>query len=366
MGRIKHVGGLHTEDKTIFDTWISKWKELTDAINRQQKQQRFDNKIKKKQLVLQERQNPSELRKQMSHMIKELVSNGMPYFVLCLALYVIFMLLTGGFNSRRSENSTVKQLKNTEEMIKSRFNGFIGSIYLFLYNIWDSIRMPPQLKRLLNMFSSYEHGGPTVPRTLIDSGRCDNIKWIETSDDGEFGTCTSAIRPQDLTWKLNPTLNSEFKQDSEFMSHASEINDYDPKKTAKWLGQWTNNTEIIIPWDRSPETSFFVPQCEQSYFANQCRKELNSERCVENEHWTASGFCCAKTNLLVEQGLTCGLASFDKGDYILNQNNKNQKATSPSYANITKTNLAGSQKKIKLDTKTVNDKPSSKISAFIG
>ena len=208
MGRQRQIGGLYPDDKSLFRRWLLAWLNKNYVRNMQEKQQKFDNNIKTEGVNFQKRQVPTEVQKQMSHMIKELVTNGMPYFVLCLALYVIFMIVSGGFSSSRSENNTVKQLKNTEQMIKSRFNGILGSIYLFFYNIWDSIRMPPQLKRLLNMFSSYEHGGPTVPRTLVDSGRCDNIQWIETSGDGEFGTCTSAIRPQDLKWKLNSTLNS--------------------------------------------------------------------------------------------------------------------------------------------------------------
>ena len=243
-----------------------------------------------------------------------------------------------------------------EQMIKSQFTGVFGSIYLYFYKIWSSITVPPQINRLLNTFNQYNDGGPTVPRTLINSGRCDNIKWIENTGDGKMGSCDSAIRPQDLTWKLDPGLNSEFRSGN-FQEYASK-NGLDPK-------QWTNNTNVIIPWDRSPETTFFVPQCEQAYFANQCRTEVNSAACKTHEQWS-DGYCCAKANLLKEQGLTCGLASFNLGNKTYQ---KYDNKTDPDFDNINKLNkkkftekdLTGNPNFVNL----VQSEPSSSASAFL-
>ena len=275
-----------------------------------------------------ERAAPTELRIQLSNFLKEFVSKAVPYIVLLLFLYFLYTIFTGGFNrsSSRNRSNSVEEIKRYEQMIKNQFNGFFGSIYLFFYRIWNSITLPPQIKMLLNAYSQYTDGGPTVPRTLFDSGRCDNIQWIEKTATGEKGTCTSAIRPHDLTWSLSTINNSEFQ--------GPDLKAY-MKQTNNDIRKWTNNTEVIIPWDRSPETTFFVPQCEQAYFAEQCRPEDNPSKCEPNEQW-ANNFCCIKANLLVEQGLTCGLATFNLED----KNDKSAKykkhtKIEPSYNIIT-------------------------------
>ena len=300
--------------------------------NRAQKETDFNHWVTKEGVKQGWQANPSEVTIQIRNMVLQFIEKAIPYIVLILFLVCLYMLFSGGFTSSSgtSRSNSVIDIQENAEIIKSQFSGWFGSIYLFFYNIWNRMTLPPQIKMIFNSYSQYSDGGPVVPRTLIDSGRCDNIQWIEKTDEGKSGTCTSAIRPQDLTWKLNPQLNSEFYQNSQFLNYAKN-NNIDTK-------QWTNNTNVIIPWDRSPETTFFVPQCEQAYFANQCRTALNIDSCANNEHW-ANGYCCVKANLLKEQGLTCGLATFDLGKKNINTKNFDKNIEkSTTFANINKIN----------------------------
>lgn len=299
--------------------------------NRAQKETDFQHWVTKEGIKQGWQANPSEITIQLRNMAIQFIEKSIPYVVLFLVIGILFMGFSGGFSfSTPSPSNSVIDIKETEQMIRNQFSGWFGSIYLFFYKIWNSIKLPAQIKRLLNSYSQYSDGGPVVPRTLIDSGRCDNVQWIETTEEGKSGTCTSAIRPQDLTWKLDPQLNSEFYPNSPFLNYAKD----NKIKTS----QWTNNKNVIIPWDRSPETTFFVPQCEQAYFANQCRTALNSDNCENNEHW-ANGHCCVKANLLKEQGLTCGLASFNLGNKNINTKNFDKNTEkSPVFTNITKIN----------------------------
>jgi hypothetical protein len=288
---------------------------------------------------------------QIRHTISQFIEKAMPYIVLILFLIALYYIFSGGASSSNTNKSnSVSEIEKQKEMLENQFTGFFGSIYLFFYKIWQTftsfMTLPQPLRKLLSAFSQYKDGGPTVPRTTLDSGRCDNIQWIETTKDGQAGSCDSAIRPQDLLWTLNPQLNSEFREGSEFLNKN------------KNTSAWTNNLNIIIPWDKSPQTTFFVPQCEQAYFANQCRPELNSSACTTAEQWT-DGNCCIKANLLKEQGLTCGLASFDlKSQYDKNSYSKNNK-TDPTFNNITKINN-------KYSTKIVGTGASAKMASVTG
>lgn len=370
---VRRGGKFDEVDKELFIQWVDKWTQKTKAETKADKELHYQHWKDKQAILNNRRSNPSEFMIQARNAMTRFVTDAMPYIVLCLFLYFLYMLFTGGFSSGSSSayGNTVAELQNKQEMLKSQFTGFFGSIYRYFYNSFNSIRIPPQIKRIFNMFSNYKDGGPTVPRTVIRSGRCDNIQWIETSKDGQMGSCESAIRPQDLTWTINPQLNSEFRSGSGFLGYASEVNNHDAKKTTQWLSQWTNNTNVIIPWDKSPETTFFVPQCEEAYFANQCREETSGERCGPNEHW-GNGHCCTKANLLVEQGLTCGLKTFNLGKKGTGPN-KNNKVSSSSFANITKFNtdgpkgnLYGSPVGSPLFTNIVQNNASSAATAFLG
>ena len=340
--KTKFTGGedLASENKEILNRLSKVYKDLNKKENKIQEVENYQ-RWKDKEVIKQGWQaNPSEAKIQIRNLVKEFITKSIPYVVLMLFLVCLYLLFTGGFtssSSRGSNSNSVADAEENAEIIKNQFSGWFGSIYLFFYNIWNGMTLPPKIKMLLNSYSQYENGGPVLPRTLIDSGRCDNIQWIETTGDGENGTCTSAIRPQDLTWKLNPQLNSEFYPNSAFLTYAKNNNIP--------ITQWTNNTNVIIPWDRSPETTFFVPQCEEAYFANQCRSVLNSDSCEKNEHW-ANGYCCIKANLLKEQGLTCGLASFNLGNINNDKKNFDKNTTiSPIFENINKIN----QKSVPLD-----------------
>ena len=363
-----NFSGLDNNESQLLQTWLNRVKDVEDS-KKLIKQQHDENlTFTKKQLRLQERgvraaerASPSELTIQLRNLVLQFIEKAIPYVILMIFLVCLYLLFSGGFTSSSkstSKSNSVAEILKYEQMIKSKFTGFFGSIYLYFYKIWSSITVPPHINRLLNTFNQYSDGGPTVPRTVVNSGRCDNIKWIENTEDGKMGSCDSAIRPQDLTWKLDPQLNSEFRTGN-FQEYA-KANDLDPK-------HWTNNTNVIIPWDRSPETTFFVPQCEQAYFANQCRSEVNSTACKTHEQW-ADGYCCAKANLLKEQGLTCGLASFNLGNKTYQKYN-DEIATDPDFEIINKINKKKfTEKELTGDPKFVDlvrSEASSAASAFL-
>ena len=342
--RKKKIGGnaLGTDALEAIKNRITKIKAKTEATDYQTKihdearsDVGFDHKMAEKNLEVAQQGTPSEVRIQVRNALTQFVEKAMPYIVLLMFILCLYWIFAGGSSSSSSNNqsNSVDEIKKNAEILENQFTGFFGSIILFFYKIWQKImglfNLPQPVKKLLNTFNQYNDGGPTVPRTTIDSGRCDNIQWIETTDDGQQGSCDSAIHPRDLIWKLNPQLNPEFRNGSEFLKE-------NPNTTA-----WTNNLNVIIPWDRSPETTFFVPQCEQAYFANQCRPATKSSSCESTEQW-ANGHCCIKANLLKEQGLTCGLATFDlDATYDKNKYSKNKK-TEPELEHITKANQASS------------------------
>ena len=332
-----NFSGLDNNESQLLQTWLNRVKDVREAkasIKQQNDEQKNTTnrqlKLQERSVRASERASPSELTIQLRNLVLKFIEKAIPYVVLFMFLLCLYLLLTGAFTSKSKstrKSNSVAEIKKYEKMIKRQFTGFFGSIYLYFYKLWNSISLPPQINRLLNTFNQYNDGGPTVPRDLVNSGRCDNIKWIENTEDGKMGSCDSAIRPQDLTWKLDPQLNSEFRSGN-FAEYASK-NGLDPKI-------WTNNTNVIIPWGRSPETTFFVPQCEQAYFANQCRTAVNSTLCKTHEQWS-DGYCCAKANLLKEQGLTCGLASFNLGNKTY-KNYKDVISTDPDFEIINKIN----------------------------
>ena len=333
------ASGLDNTENQLLQSWNTRINEVKNAKSLIKQQHDESVNFTKRQLGLQERSvraseraSPSELTIQLRNLLLKFIEKAIPYVVLLLFLLCLYLVLTGGFggsssSSSSSSSNSVAEMKKYELMIRNQFSGVFGTIYLYFHNIWQSLTVPPQIKLVMNTFSQYKDGGPTVPRTLINSGRCDNIQWIETTADGQMGTCASAIRPKDLTWTLKPSSNPELNGE-EFTKYA-DANKIDKK-------QWLNNTNVIIPWDRSPETTFFVPQCEQAYFANQCRP-ANNGTCAPNEHW-AHGYCCVKANLLKEQGLTCGLKSFSKGTLNTQSNIDKDVQKNPEYEDIVKTN----------------------------
>ena len=349
--------------RTRFTKSLDAFRQKRDENNYRDKQDRQKQKNTARDFSIRERTNPSELWIQIRHITKEFFSKAMPYIVLCIFLYVVYSILTGGFGSSSSnEGNSVSELQRNAEILKNQFTGIFGSVYLYFYNIWLKItsffRLPQPIRKLLAMYSQYRDGGPTVPRTTIDSGRCDNIQWIETTADGKQGSCDSAIRPRDLIWKLQPNLyNSEFKAESDFLKKHPNTSAY------------LNNLNIVIPWDKTPETTFFVPQCEQAYFANQCRS-VSEEKCNDNEQY-ADGYCCVKANLLKEQGLTCGLKSFYLPvDEDANKNKVSKNNTQiPSFNNIQNFNKKKELEKNPTGSPTfvniVSNKPSAITSSFI-
>ena len=328
------ASGLNKSDGQVLENAVIKDADINKAKELISQNQNVTSKLlslKERGVQAQENSAPSEIKIQIRNFILKFIEKSIPYVVFFLSLMCVYLALTGAFNSTSSakKSNSVEEMKKYEQMIKNRFSSFFGSIYLYFYSIWESLTLPSQVKMVMNTFSQYKDGGPTEPRSLIESGRCDNIKWIETTGDGQMGTCTSAIRPKDLTWKLKTSANPEFMEGSAFSTYLKD-NNITPT-------QWLNNTDVIIQWDRSPETTFFVPQCEQSYFAKQCRTEINSGACAPNEQWS-NGYCCVKTNLLKEQGLTCGLVSFNKGSVAKRQDLPNDTKTNPEFSYIDKKN----------------------------
>ena len=341
--RKKKIGGnpLSQDALEAIRNRTNKIKQRTDQIEYQDKLHDearadvgFDHKMAKENLEVAKQGTPSEINIQVRNAFTQFVEKAMPYIVLLLFLLCVYWIFSGGGDSSNSNNqsNSVDEMKKNDEILENQFTGFFGGIFLFFYKIWLKIigffGLPQPIKKILNSFNQYKNGGPTIPRTTVDSGRCDNIQWIETSGDGQEGSCDSTIRPKDLIWNLNPQFNTEFRTGSEFLEKHSDK----AKASLK-------NLNVVIPWDRSPETTFFVPQCEQAYFANQCRPETKSSSCDSTEQW-ADGYCCVKANLLKEQGLTCGLTSFNLDQAYDKKNYSKTNKTNPEFNNIVNANQA--------------------------
>lgn len=212
-------------------------------------------------------------------------------FTALLCMVYIFGAILGNKNS--SQASPTQQRNST-----------IG--FRYKDTLWDRIAswfvIPSSFKRMVRKFKPSNDGLGT-PRDVLDSGRCDGAVWTDMPNDP--GHCRNYTVPEDIPWKISGFENSEYN-----------------KMPAEIKRRYQDKT-VIIPWDVNPAASFYVPQCEKAYFQDMCRVVSDSSKCTSKETAsTGTGVngkrtttCCAKANLLVDNGTSCSLKELPRTLY---------------------------------------------------
>jgi hypothetical protein len=111
--------------------------------------------------------------------------------------------------------------------------------------------LPSGVRMQLYSINPFGSPQPTIARSLIQSGRCDNVNFIEDTPEGEAGHCEVSQSPDPITWTIDSSQLSEYA--------------YLPKDLIKLLNP---KLQVTIPYTREPEASFFVPQCDHAVYSD--------------------------------------------------------------------------------------------------
>lgn len=231
---------------------------------------------------------PPRIWKILQGVLEPFWRNAAPYVVLAIVLVVLIMVLKNSLGRSRSRpanaprfnfGNPIAKLKraarNTKNFLIKEEHYIIRKIKKIFANIakfFEKLLHPLyKLRQVTNIASGGAHD-TAYERIKIESGRCDNMKWVETTDEGKKGYCDNAVHPIDLTWKIDNTKTPDY-----FDLPASRKSQIDKYSTVK------------IPWDVNPEASFYVPQCEKAYYPQTCK----------------SNGICEKADMFEDLGLTC-------------------------------------------------------------
>jgi hypothetical protein len=232
---------------------------------------------------------PPRIWKVLQGIFEPLWRNGAPYIILALVLITLIILLKSGFSKSKggsrgsSYTNPIAKLKRAATTAAKNAKKFIvkeehiiirkiKKIFQKIIKFFEKIFHPfYKLRQFSNIVSGGGHDSG-IERTRIESGRCDNMKWVETTEEGKKGQCDNAVHPIDLTWKIDNTKTPEY-----FDLPASRKSQIDKYSTVK------------IPWDVNPEASFYVPQCEKAYYPQTCK----------------SNGICEKADMFEDLGLSC-------------------------------------------------------------
>ena len=230
---------------------------------------------------------PSRIWKILQGIFEPLWRNAAPYIVLFLVLAALVLALKSGGGRRRSNGgqgfnpitALKRSVRNTARTIKRdviavdhyiirKIKKILASIRAFFQKLFHPFY---KLKKLSGIVSGGAHN-KSFERVKIESGRCDNMNWVETTTEGSKGNCDNAVHPIDLTWKLDTTKTPEY---------------YDLPQNRK--GDLDKYLTVKIPWDVNPEATFYVPQCEKAYYPQTCK----------------SNGICEKADMFEDLGLSC-------------------------------------------------------------
>ena len=140
----------------------------------------------------------------------------LPYLVLFAVIYLLYLAYNNQLGGGGGKNKSKSILSPSTRMTFYSINPFASNL-------------------------------PSTARPLIYSGRCDNLNFIEDSNEGDKGHCEVSQMPDKISWNIDQS------QIPEYVSlPASQKTLLNPKLT------------INIPYTRNPEESFFVPQCDQA------------------------------------------------------------------------------------------------------
>jgi hypothetical protein len=175
---------------------------------------------------------PGFIRQFLDAVFKPLWKKAASYIILAFVLILILKALTGGlkgksggggahFNPITSLLRAGKNLARTgvndvkyvgkgiyseSSYIVRKIRAFFNSIIKFFQRLFHPLY---KINKLVNMLTGGAHNN-ALDRAKIESGRCDNMSWVETSTEGAQGTCTKSAHPIDLTWNLNNTQTPEY------------------------------------------------------------------------------------------------------------------------------------------------------------
>jgi len=180
-----------------------------------------------------------------------------------------------------------------------------------------------QINQFMSALNPLGSTGATVPRNLIP-GRCDMTKWIPNASDKS--KCDATQRPKDIIWSLDLS-----KMGSDYSNLPDKIKNNNSKYR-----------NILIPYDKSPEASFYVPQCDKAVYYDTCTDVNDLSTCQPAPLFDDLGLSCAlkkqksqsytntsicNSNTSKDNGLTSkdnGLTSTGKSNYCKNKNKSNK------------------------------------------
>lgn len=171
---------------------------------------------------------------------------------------VIFLLIAGtsmGLKSSPSTSTSGTSKRNQQEIEKNRVSEMTVTekIIYYIKKFFNNVFRPDyRIRSFLNMFSKPNEA--RLPREKIDSGRCDNVNRIETTQEGAGGYCVAAKVPEDISWDVDVTRITDWEKLPENVKNQnSKLKIYMPYVT----------TTI------GPEDTFYVPQCDKTYYKDE-------------------------------------------------------------------------------------------------
>lgn len=246
--------------------------------------------LERRRIKAMERMAKSNFKLFMVAILKDLS----PYIVLVLVIVLFIMLVRGTFGKtiRRVDKKRAQAFSKA----KSRWKRFIAWIKAKLAPIRKFVTPGYKMRLFFQMIMPFGSENKGIPRQRIQSGRCDNMRWIQLNAndapqldlDGEKGYCFSAIRPENIEWSIEPSKIPDF---------------FDlPQNVQKGL---QSRMKIVIPFDQESSikngNTFFIPRCDKAYYKD--LKTPDGQR--------------VPAPLLDELGTSCRLKSypFTKGAY---------------------------------------------------
>lgn len=207
-----------------------------------------------------------------------------PYLVL-----ILLVLLLIGLAATPAPRPTPGRTLPT-----SSWSKMIAAIKAFM----DRIFPTQSLRRWFNPFGKVE----SIARTQ-NAGRCDNAKWRQQDDPSEpygGGLCTRTTDPKPFEWQIDTSKNPDFDRlPTEIQSELTG-----------------GKTKVYIPYAK--QATFYVPQCNEAYY-----KVVKDGKEIERK------FADDGTPLLIDNGLTCSLASKPLGDVYTSKYRRPENATAP-------------------------------------
>lgn len=257
------------------------------------------------------------------------MENFMKYLIIFIVIFILYLM----FRKASRAPKTVK--------ITSKVTGLFGRLMKFLNTILNKVfSFGPQIRKITSMFNVLGGDVPDIPRNAERNGRCNNVSWIETDEDGHMtqdgvqGYCETTTRPANIKWQMDVMRMPEYAE------LPSEI-----KKQIK------NQLKVTIPWDHNEEASFYVPQCDQAVYTDTCDpKHPNDLR------------RCMKADILEDNGMSCRLREQTSLSYAAGVRSAGSNH-GVSLINPKNAQIMTLVKRLQADTKTntkVEDDPTSK------